>query len=351
MVAVRKTGRTGGAELVELPIPRPGPGEVLVKVRATSICGTDVHIYGWNAWAEHRIRHVPQTLGHEFAGDVVDVGPDVRQLRVGDYVSAETHIPCLRCQQCLTGQMHICHNLKILGVDCDGCFAEYAIVPEIVAWKNDRSIPASVASVQEPLGNAVYCTLVEPVVGKSVLIFGDGPTGLFAAAVARVAGATDIVLVGREDYRLDIARRVGADMTINGATADVSALVAERTHGLGVDVVLEMSGTQLAVDQGLELVRKGGRFSAFGLASAKLQVDMTDGVIFKGLTVHGISGRRMFETWHIVRNLLASGRLDIQPIITHKMPLRQFGDGFDLMMNLPKMSGKIVLYPDPTLTD
>ena len=186
MKAVVKTKREKGAELLTIPIPKPAPNEVLVKVKATSICGTDVHIYNWDGWAEGRIQNVPQTLGHEFSGEVVEVGSRVKRVKVGDFISAETHIPCGHCPQCLTGQMHICNELKILGVDINGCFAEYAVIPEIVCWKNDPSIPFEYASIQEPLGNAVYATLEGGGInGHTVAIFGDGPTGLFATGVAR----------------------------------------------------------------------------------------------------------------------------------------------------------------------
>lgn len=344
MRAVVKTKPAPGAELIEVDVPEIGPNDVLVKVKATSICGTDVHIYEWNEWAQSRIP-VPQTLGHEFAGEIVEVGSQVTGLKVGDFISAETHIPCNYCKQCLTGQQHICANLKILGVDCNGCFAEYASIPALVAWKNDPSIPPEFASVQEPLGNAVYCTTVEPVLGKSVLVFGDGPTGLFSTGVARVAGATLIMLVGRHPVRLEIGKKMGADILINGHSDDVEAVVREATGGIGVDVVLDMAGTQVAIDQGFRLVRKGGRYSAFGVASGPVQLDLNNGVVFKGVTIYGINGRLMYDTWFTVANLLRSKRLDISPIVTHKLPLDEFEKGFSLMMTRPKVSGKVVLFP------
>jgi threonine 3-dehydrogenase len=346
MKAVVKTKRAEGAELIEKSIPKIAPDQVLVKVKATSICGTDVHIFQWDEWSQGRIKQIPQILGHELAGEIVEVGSAVTKARVGDYVSAETHIPCDHCIQCLTGQRHICGNLKILGVDCDGAFAEYIAVPETVIWKNDRSIPPQFASVQEPLGNAVYCTLVEPVVGKSVLIFGDGPTGLFAAGVAHVAGAAQIMLVGRHPFRLDIAKKMGADVLIHGHEDNVEEKVMDLTHGVGVDVVLDMAGTQVAIDQGFRLVRKGGRYSAFGIASGKVNWDINNGVVFKGVTIYGINGRLMYDTWYQVAGLLRSGKLDISPVVTHMLPLEEYEKGFSLMMTRPKVSGKVVLFPD-----
>ncbi|MFH1454536.1 MAG: L-threonine 3-dehydrogenase [Armatimonadota bacterium] len=345
MKAVVKTKPAAGAELIEVDIPKIKDDEVLVKVQATSICGTDVHIYNWNKWAEGRIKNIPQVLGHEFAGEVVEVGKNVKNIKVGDYISAETHIPCLMCKPCLTGQQHICSNLKILGVDCNGCFAEYAAVPEVVCWKNSKDIPPEFASVQEPLGNAVYTTLVEDVAGKSVVIIGEGPTGLFAAGVARIAGATDIFMVGKHPYRMDIAKKMGADHLLFLDKCDVVKEVMDKTDGIGADVVLEMAGSQQAIEDGFKMVRKGGRFSAFGLPGEPLKIDYSNGIVFKGVTVYGINGRLMYDTWFRVRNLLKSKRLDISPVVTHKLPLSEFKKGFDLMTTRPKVCGKVVLIP------
>lgn len=241
--------------------------------------------------------------------------------------------------------MHVCQNLKILGVDRDGCFAEYVAIPAGIAWKNDRAIPPEYASVQEPLGNAVYTTLVEPVTGKSVLIFGDGPTALFATGVARVAGASCVVLAGMESARLEIARRMGADRVINVLQEDVVRIILDETFGRGADVVLEMAGAQKAIEQAFQCVRKGGRVSAFGIPPGQIQLDWNNALIFRGVTVHGINGRLMFETWITVRSLLASKRLDISPVVTHRLPLSEYKQGFDLMITSPKTSGKVVLFP------
>ena len=347
MKAVVKTRPDAGAELLDVEMPRAGADEVLIQVKATSICGTDVHIYQWEPWAQRRIgaSRLPQILGHEMAGEVVEAGSGVRKVKPGDLVSLETHLPCGECPQCLRGQMHICNNLKIFGVDRDGCFAEYVAAPETVVWKNDRSIPLAYASVQEPLGNAVYCTLIEPVAGKSVLIFGDGPIALFAAGVAKVSGATRVVLAGMEPARLEIARRMGADEVINVLQTDPVQVILEGTHGVGVDVVLEMAGAQKAIEQSFKCVRKGGRVSAFGIPSGPVELDWNDAIIFRGVTVYGINGRLMFETWIMVQNLLASKRLDISPVVTHQLPLADFEKGFELMIASPKSSGKVVLFP------
>ncbi len=343
MRAVVKTQPKEGAEVRMVPVPKIGPNEALVQVKATTICGTDVHIYQWNEWADQRIGagHLPQTMGHEFSGTVVEVGSEVRRVKVGDFVSAETHIPCTHCIQCLTGQMHICQNLKILGVDLNGAFAEYIAVPELVLWKNDPAIPPEFAAAQEPLGNAVYAALVEPVSARTVLIYGDGPAGLFAVGVARVSGAARVYLAGLSPFRLEIGRQMGADAIFDVSKDDVEKQILEDTHGGGVDVVLDMVGRQSVLDQGLKLVRKGGRYSAFGLPDGRLSIDLNNGVIFKGLRLYGINGRLMYETWVQVSNLLASKRLNIQPVLTHKLPLEDFARGFDLLTHDPIQAGKI----------
>ncbi len=347
MKAIVKTVPGLGAELRDVEAPQPSPNEVLVKVKATSICGTDVHIYQWERWAQSRIgaQRLPQILGHEMAGEVVQLGSEVHGVKIGDNVSVETHIPCGHCRQCLSGQAHICHNLKIFGVDRDGCFAEYVAVPEKVIWKNDPSISWEFASVQEPLGNAVYCTLVEPVAGKIVVIFGDGPIALFAVGVAHVSGASRVILAGMEPARLEIARKMGADQVINVLNADPVQAVLDATSGFGADVVLEMAGAPKAIVQTFKCVRKGGRVSAFGIPSEPVELDWNNSVVFRGVTVYGINGRLMFDTWNTVRQLLATKRLDIAPVVTHVLPLSDFKKGFDLMMTSPKTSGKVVLIP------
>lgn len=346
MNAVVKTSRASGAEILKVDIPKPGPYDVLVKVKATSICGTDVHIYTWDPWAQSRIKNIPQTLGHEFAGEVLEVGAQVRHIKVGDTISAETHIPCGGCLQCLTGQMHICDNLSILGVDINGCFAEYAVVPEVVCWKNDPSIPFEFATVQEPMGNAMYTTLEGGGVhGKTVAIFGEGPTGLFATGIARASGATDIFVVGRNSFRLDIAKKMGADHIIHISSMDAREYIMEKTSGGGVDVVLEMSGAPQAIDTAFKVVRKGGRYCAFGIPSVPITLNYADDIIFKGVNLYGINGRKMFETWFQVRNYLASKRIDISPIVTHVMPLESFKQGFDVLTSPEAKCGKIVLTP------
>lgn len=348
-MALRKTKRARGAEIQEIPVPDIKPNEVLIKIQASSLCGTDVHIYEWDSWAQSRIKNVPYTVGHETTGIVIKKGAVVSRVEEGDVVSVETHIPCMHCKQCMTGQMHICHNLQILGVDTNGAFAEYLVVPEVVLWKNDTSIPPEYLSIQEPLGNAVHATLVEPVHGKSIVVLGDGPIGLFAVGVARAAGASKIFLTGLEEFRLNIGREMGADHLINVAKQDAVEFVKSQTDGLGADVVIEMSGAPRAMQDGIAMLRRGGRYCFFGIFKDNLVPTPLNDIVFNGGTFYGINGRLMFDTWFTVSNLLSSGRLNVKPVVTHKMPLTSFEEAFELMIESPKRVGKIVLFPDASL--
>lgn len=351
---VKVKAERGGAELQDVDIPTITAGEVLVRVQATSVCGTDVHIYEWNAWADRRIGagRLPQILGHEVAGVVVEVGPHVQSIKKGDYISSETHIFNPGDLQSLLGQKHIGKNMEILGVDRDGVFAEYVMLPERVCWVNDRSIPPEFASVQEPLGNGVYAVLGEDadVAGKSMVIVGDGPTALFAAGVARTAGVAKIILIGYSNYNLDIARRMGADhiLDIKKTTLEErSRFILDETSGYGVDISLEMVGGEAPVREALTHLRKGGRLTAFGVAAeAQVPIDYNDGIVFKGAQVHGINGRKVFDTWYRMRNLLAAKRLDISPVITHVMALEEYEKAFEMLIAEPRQAAKIVLFPD-----
>lgn len=352
MKAVVKTRPAMGAEFLKVDEPKPGPRDAIVKVKATSICGTDVHIYEWNQWADRRIgvKNLPQILGHEVAGEVCEVGNDVRVVKVGDYVSAETHIYDPRDITALLGQLNIGERMKILGVDTDGAFAEYIRIPESVCWVNDVSIPPEIASIQEPLGNATYAVLGEDndIAGKSMVIIGDGPIALLAIGVARVCGATPIFHIGKYDFNMAIGRKMGADHQLY-ANKDIDRItyIRDLTRGFGSDIVLDMAGSQLALDEGFKVLRKGGRFTAFGIPSkSPLPIDYTDGIVFKGSQIHGISGRKMFDTWYRVRNLLSSGRLDVTPVITHIFMLEDYRQGFELMLERPRKSAKVVLFPD-----
>lgn len=344
----------GGAELQDVDVPTIGPGQVLVRVQATSICGTDVHIYEWNPWASRRVgvERLPQILGHEVAGEVMEIGPHVENLKKGDYISSETHIFNPGDLQSLLGQKHIGKNMEILGVDRDGVFAEYVMLPERVCWINDRTIPPEFASVQEPLGNGVYAVLGEDadVAGKSMVIVGDGPTALFATAVARTVGVAKIILVGFSDFNMEIARKMGADylLDIKETTLEErNQFVMEQTQGYGVDISLEMVGGEVPVKEALTHLRKGGRLTAFGVAAeVQVPLDYNNGIVFKGAQIHGVNGRKVFDTWYRMRNLLAAKRMDISPVVTHVMDLEDFEKGFEMLLAEPRKAAKIVLFPD-----
>jgi len=342
MKAVLKKERAVGFVIEDVPMPSIGDDEILVKVEVASICGTDVHIYDWNEWAQNRISP-PLIVGHEFAGVVVDKGKEVKRVNIGDFVSAETHIYCNHCDMCLMNHREVCRNLKILGVDTNGAFAEYVSIPERVAWVNPKEIPHRFTSIQEPLGNAVDTVLAEDVSGKTVLVTGAGPIGLLAIGVARVFGATKIIASDLSNYHLELAKKMGADVVINPKEQNLREVVLSETHGLGVDVALEMSGAKSALHDALALTKFLGRVSLLGLFDNGVEINLTDDVIFKKLRIYGITGRRIFETWQIVSDLLASRRLDVSPVITHEFKLEEVEKGIQLMKT--HQSGKILLHP------
>ena len=344
MKAIQKATAAAGAKVIDAPIPKPTSHQVLVKVHATSICGTDIHIYNWDPWSQGRIKP-PMIFGHEFSGEVIEVGSQVDHIKVGDHVSAETHIPCGGCFQCRTGKMHICQDVEILGVDRDGCFAEYIAVPEICCIRNDKSLPWEVASVQEPFGNATYCVSEAKVAGKSVAVFGDGPIGIFAAGIARTYGATNVICCGMQQFRLDLMRQYGPDHIVDVTKQNSREAIMDITHGEGVDVVLEMSGAEAALHDGFAVVKRGGRFIAFGIPSRNVSINLAEEIIFKGIDIVAINGRKMFGTWYEVANLLNSGRMDVKPVITHTLPLEKIDDAMALLNAKEIKAGKIVLKP------
>lgn len=340
MKALVKKEPGPGAEFTEVPKPTIGPKDVLIKVKTASICGTDNHIYSWDAWAQKRI-NPPIVFGHELAGKIVEVGCDVEKINVGDFVSAETHIVCGKCFQCLNGNAHVCRNVKILGVDVDGAFAEYVKIPEMNAWKTSTEIPHEIASVQEPLGNAVHATLIEPVTDKTVLVLGCGPIGLMSIAVAKASGASLVLAADINEYRIDLAKKMGADIAIKAPQEDLIERVMKETNGEGVDVTLEMAGSPATVQESFRALKRGGRVSLLGIPSKPIELDIPQDIVFRGARVYGICGRKMFETWETVRSLLESGRLDISPIITHTFKLEEFEKAFALSGS--RMCGKIIL--------
>ncbi len=343
MKAVAKTKPAPGAEIIEIDRPTPGPDQVLVKVLATSICGTDLHIFQWNEWAQARIKNLPKVMGHELCGEIVELGRNVQNLKRGDIISAETHIACGHCYLCQTGNAHICVNGSIFGVDINGVFAEFAVLPAKNAWVLDRQIPQDYASVMEPLGNAVHTVLAGDIAGNTVLVTGCGPIGLMSIAVSRICGATQIIATEINHYRIELAKKVGADLVLNPHQEKIVPRVLQATDNYGVDVVLEMSGNPKAINEAFEALRPGGRYSILGIPDKPMEIDLGRHIVFKYATVQGINGRLMFLTWHQTARFLSSGRLDLTPIITHRFSLDEYEKGMELMVS--GNCGKILLYP------
>jgi threonine 3-dehydrogenase len=346
-----KSRRAPGGELLTVPDPRPKDDEVLVAVRAASVCGTDVHIWEWNDWAQSRVRKLPMILGHELSGEIIEVGSRVKSLSVGDHVSAETHIADGTCYQCRTGKMHICENVQVLGVDRDGIFAEYAVLPEVNAWRNDPALDPALASIQEPLGNAVHALLpeenVEDLAGKSVLVTGCGPIGLLAIVVAKTFGAATVIATEVNRVRFDLARTMGADLVLNPKTEGAALVdrIREATDGKGVDVAVEMSGHPSSLPVAFEALRPGGRVSLLGLFGTPVALNFDEAIIFRAARVHGIFGRRMFDTWYTVKGLLRSPgfREKMGQIITHRIPISELARAMELIRS--SEAAKVSLLP------
>jgi threonine 3-dehydrogenase len=345
MWAIRKRGAEPGLALEEVPVPVPGDDEVLVEVEAASVCGTDLHIFRWDPWAQNRIVP-PLTLGHEFAGTVVDVGRTVRHVAPGEFVSAESHVTCGACFHCRTGRAHMCEHTQILGVDRDGAFAQYVAVPESVIWKNDRSkLPPEIATLQEPFGNAVFAVGHEDVAGKTVAILGCGPVGLFSIGIARASGAGRVLASDRTPFRLGLAERMGVHAALDVRDVDdVAAWFVEQNEGEHPDVVFEMSGAASAIGDAFRIVRNGGRVILFGIPAQPVELDVAEALIFKNLTVSAVSGREVFATWYKTRWLLEHGVVDLRPLVTEELDLAQFERAFSLLES--GEACKIVLHPN-----
>ncbi len=341
MRAILKSKADRGVSFGEVEIPKIRDHEVLVKVKATSICGTDLHIYSWDKWSQSRIKP-PLVIGHEFAGEIVEKGKLVKGLEIGDSVSAETHIACGYCYQCKTGNEHICQNLTILGVDVNGTFAQYVALPQRNAWKNDKKLSWEIASIQEPLGNAVQTVFAGGgPSSKTVLIYGLGPIGLMSIELCKALGASKIIAVDISDYRLKLASKFKPDHLLNGKEGDPHKKIMDLTNGTGVDVMLEMSGSPVAFKEGLKVVKTAGFVSLLGIPRDVIEFDIANSVIMKGINLYGIAGRKMYETWYQMKGLLDSGKIDVSPVITHRMKLEDFEKGIELMSE--GLCGKIVM--------
>ncbi len=326
-----------GLALVRKPIPEPGPGEVLIKIHKTAICGTDVHIYNWDPWAQLHIKP-PMTIGHEYVGEVAELGVGVKGLKVGQRVSGEGHITCHRCRNCHTGNIQWCKDTISVGVDRDGAFAEYFCIPATNVIEIDEHIPEDIVSFFDAFGNAAHTALMFPLVGEDVLITGAGPIGIIAAGICKFSGARRVIITDVNEYRLELARRIGADAAVNVAKEDLETVMREQGLCEGFDVGLEMSGNREAFAQMLGVMRNGGMISLLGLANKPIEVDMNE-VICKGLTLHGIYGRKM-DNWHQMSYMIQGG-LDLSPVITHRFHYTEFEKGFEAMIT--GNSGKVIL--------
>jgi threonine 3-dehydrogenase len=339
MHAIVKQRRAPGLTVTTVPKPSPGPGEVLIAVRHAGMCGTDLHIADWDAWAQGRI-NPPLVIGHEFAGEVTAVGDGVAEIRPGQLVTAEGHIVCGHCLQCRTGNSHICRRTRIIGVDRDGAFAEYIVMPATNVLPLE-GIPTDVGAIMDPMGNAFHAVLTAEIPGSIVFVVGCGPIGCFAVGVARAAGAAKVIASDINPKRLALAARMGAHVTIDAGRDDVARRVLEETGGEGADVVCEMSGVPSALHQALAAARMGGRVQLLGIPTGEVPIDFANEIIFKGLTLYGVIGRKMYETWHQMRRYLSAGLFDPRPVITHRFPLARVDDALAAIRSGD--AGKIIL--------
>jgi threonine 3-dehydrogenase len=338
MRALAKLRPGVGLDLVDTPVPRPGINDVLIKVKRTSICGTDIHIYNWDAWAAQTIR-TPMVIGHEFVGEIVEVGSNVAGFAPGDLVDGEGHIVCGLCRNCRAGRRHLCKSARGVGVHREGAFAEYLCLPASNAVHVDPGIPLDVLSCFDPLGNAVHTALQWDLVGEDVLITGAGPIGCMAVAIARKSGARKVVITDVNPARLALAERMGATRAVNVAHEDLADVQRELGMKEGFDIGLEMSGNPAALRTMIDNMSHGGRIALLGIIPEPAAIDWNK-VVFSMLTLRGIYGREMYETWYKMTALIQSG-LDITPVITHRFPASEFREAFELMRS--GRSGKVVL--------
>jgi len=338
MKALSKLKAEPGIWMTDAPKPEVGHNDLLIKIRKTAICGTDVHIYKWDEWASKTIP-TPMVVGHEYVGEVVDMGQEVRGFQVGDRVSGEGHITCGHCRNCRAGRVHLCRNTTGVGVNREGAFAEYLVIPAFNAFKIPDNISDELASIFDPFGNAVHTALSFDLVGEDVLITGAGPIGIMAAAVAKHVGARHVVITDVNEYRLDLARKMGASRAVNVANEKLEDVMKELGMTEGFDIGLEMSGVPSAFNSMLNNMNHGGKIAMLGIPPSDMAVDWNQ-VIFKGLVIKGIYGREMFETWYKMASLILSG-LDLNPIITHQYSVDDFQAGFDMMIS--GQSGKVIL--------
>ncbi|WBA57155.1 L-threonine 3-dehydrogenase [Providencia sp. 21OH12SH02B-Prov] len=338
MKALSKLKAEPGIWMTDVPKPELGHNDVMIKIRKTAICGTDVHIYNWDEWSQKTIP-VPMVVGHEYVGEIVEIGQEVKGFKIGDRVSGEGHITCGHCRNCRGGRTHLCRNTIGVGVNRPGCFAEYLVLPAFNTFKIPDNIPDEIAAIFDPFGNAVHTALSFDLVGEDVLVSGAGPIGIMAAAVCRHVGARHVVITDINDYRLDLAKKMGVTRAVNVGRENLQDVMKELGMQEGFDVALEVSGSPAAFHTMLDTMNHGGRIALLGIPSSEMAIDWGK-VIFKGLFIKGIYGREMFETWYKMATLVQSG-LDLTPMITHQFAIDDFQQGFDIMRS--GQSGKVIL--------
>lgn len=338
MKALVKKYAEPGIWMDEVPVPEYGPNDVLIKIHKTSICGTDIHIYNWDEWAQKTIP-VPMVVGHEYVGTVEAFGENVHDVQIGELVSGEGHLVCGQCRHCRAGRGHLCPNTKGVGVNRPGCFAEYLVIPVTNIWHCDPKIPKDVLSIFDPLGNAVHTALSYDLLGEDVLITGAGPIGIMAAAIAKHSGARNVVITDLNPYRLELAKKVGVTRVVDVSKEKLSDIISELGMVGGFDVGLEMSGSPKAFNDMIDAMYTGGKIALLGILPSNAAIDWTK-VIFKGITIRGIYGRMMFETWYKMQAMIQSG-LNVTPVITHKFKIDDYKEGFEVMRS--GNSGKVIL--------
>lgn len=340
MKGLVKNKQGPGAELLfDLPVPEVGKEDILVKVERAAICGSDLHIYDWTPWAQKRLK-LPMVFGHEFCGEVVEAGPEVKKFKIGDRVAGETHIACFNCYQCETGNAHICKDMKIIGVHTEGCFADYIRIPASCGWKISEDITPEIGALLEPLGVAVHAVLSDAINGQSVVVYGCGPIGLMAVLTASSCGASKVIAVEPVANKLEKAKQLGATHIIQPGKEDVTAAILGITGGRGADVVIELSGNSNVISSCFKSLRKGGRVTLAGLPDKDVTLDIVDGIIYKEAKILGVTGRRMYDTWWQVEDLLKLDKFRLEPVIGGIYDLADFSQAFaDLHSGLP---GKVI---------
>jgi threonine 3-dehydrogenase len=340
MKCIAKIKPEKGLEILDYEVPKIGYNETLIKIKKAGICGTDLHIYNYDEWAKSRLK-LPIIVGHEFVGEVVEIGKGVKFIKPGDRVSAEGHIVCGHCRFCRTGQAHICEKTQIIGVDINGCFAEYLKMPAENLWPVTKGIPDKYAAIFDPLGNAMHTIMSGNVSGKSVLIIGAGAIGLFAIPLSKSAGANFVIVVEPNQFKCKLAKKLGADKVFKPQTKNLRESIMDLTDGLGPEVILEMSGNPNGIKFGFDIIRNGGTFVMLGIPSTDFTINWAKDVIFKGITINGVSGRRLYDTWYRCQGFLEKNYKLIEPIITMEINYTEFEKGFDLMNT--GSCGKIIL--------